>query len=181
MDLKFTVEEIIRMQEIVGERIGGATGVRDMGLLGGVVEDPFLVSFGQEICPGVMDKAAKYASSFDRNQIFVDGNKRVAVSTMLGWLARNGYKCTFSAFQLHELVMDLANGSNEDELADILDKHTEKTEEFVGMNLEEMMNALLDTYEEAYIMLSKGPDDETIDEWKQEKIASGDDGDYRRL
>lgn len=183
MGLQFSVDEIIKMQEIIKERIGGGAGVLDMNMLESSAGAPFVDYFGEERYPGVMDKAARYATAFDKKQVFVDGNKRVSVSTMLGWLARNGYKCTLSAFQLHELMMDLANNSIEDEkdLASILESHTVKTDEFEGKDLTEIMDLLLASYEETYVMLGKGPDDESIEIWKQAKRKIGDDGDYRAV
>lgn len=181
-DLKFKPEEIIMMQEIVMQRIGGGAGVLNMGTLESSAQAPFADYFGQEKYPGVMDKAARYATAFDKKQVFVDGNKRVSVSVMLGWLARNGYRCTLSGFALHEMMMDLANNSirNEEDLAGILERHTEPTTEFEGMDVAAIINALLETYEEAYIMLGAGAGDPKIDEWKKAKLASGDDGDYRK-
>lgn len=178
----FTTDEIMEMQEIVRSRIGGGAGVLDMGILESSAKAPF-DGFGDlDLYPGIMEKAARYATAFDKKQVFVDGNKRVSVSVMLGWLARNGYRCTLTNFALHEMMMDLANNKIQDEedLANILRAHTEHTDQYIGMNIGELMNALLDTYEMTYIMLGKGAGDPSIDEWKASMRASGDAGDYRK-
>lgn len=178
----FTVEEIIRMQEIVMKRIGGGAGVLSMGILESSAQAPFHGYGDVDRYPGVMDKAARYATAFDKKQVFVDGNKRVSVSVMLGWLARNGYRCTLSNYALHEMMMDLANKviRDEEDLAEILQTHTEATEQFVGMDLDALMNALLDMYEETYIMLGAGAGDPKIEAWSKAMRESGDDGDYRK-
>lgn len=181
-ELMFSSEDVIRMQEIVIKRIGGGLGILDYGLIESSVEAPFYAPFGDpEKYPSVWDKAARYATAFDKKQVFVDGNKRVAVSVMLGWLARNSYKCTLSNFALHELMMDLANNAIEDEadLAKILENNTIKTSFFEGMTLEKMVNALIDQYKTAYEMLGAGAGDTKIEQWKAAMIASGDNGNYR--
>lgn len=176
MSLKLTKEEIIMLQRIVSERIGGSSDILDENMLESSAEAPFAEFWGEERYKGVVEKAARYATAFDEKQVFADGNKRVSVSTMLCWLARNGYKCNLSAYQLHELMMDLANHHFEEDvelqLADILKNNTTKLEvnEFDKMSLEEIMNSLLEVYEETYIMLGKGPDDAAIEEWKQAHI-----------
>lgn len=174
MCLKLTKDEVIIMQKIVSDRIGGSSDILDENMLESSVEAPFAEFWGEERYKGVMEKAARYVTAFDEKQVFADGNKRVSVSTMLCWLARNGYKCNLSAYQLHELMIDLANhqikGDVEVQLADILERNTTKMDEneLAGMSLEEMMNSFLETYEETYIMLSKGPDDKSIEIWTQE-------------
>lgn len=177
----FTVEEIIRMQEIVSQRIGGALGVQSMDQLESSAEAPFTDYFGVELFPSIIDKAARYATAFDQKQIFLDGNKRVSVSVMLGWLARNGFCCTLSNYALHEMMMDLANKTiaETEDLAEILKNCTEPTTQFEGIDLEAIMKAILDTYEQTYIMLGAGAGDPKIDEWKEAMRASGDNGNYR--
>lgn len=180
--MEFTPAEIIQMQEIVMQRIGGGAGVLNMGILESSAHAPFESFSGQDLYPTVFDKAARYATAFDKKQVFIDGNKRVSVSVMLGWLAKNGLRCTLSNFALHEMMMDIANNAirDEDDLAQILKDHVEPTKIFEGMRLEAIMNELLDTYEQTYMMLGAGAGDPRIDAWKQEMRQSGDDGNYRR-
>lgn len=176
----FTPEEIVQMLKITLKKFGGDAAIRDWGQLESASREPFLDIFGVEICPSIMDKAAKYAMAFDLRQVFTDGNKRVSLSVMLGWLAKNGYKCTLSNFALHELMIDLSMHLISDEdLPSILERHTEPTSEFANMSLDELMKVLLKTYEDAYRMLGAGALDPAIDEWKADMRAHGDEGNYR--
>ena len=68
---------------------GGASGVRDAGLLSSALaRAPNLAAYGE---PDVADCAAAYGSGIARNHPFVDGNKRTAYVAMETFLALNGY------------------------------------------------------------------------------------------
>jgi death-on-curing protein len=67
---------------------GGASGVRDAGLLESALAKPLhLVSYGE---PDVADLAAAYGFGLARNHPFIDGNKRTAFVAVELFLALNG-------------------------------------------------------------------------------------------
>lgn len=67
---------------------GGATGVRDAGLLESALARPqHLVAYG---APDAADLAAAYGFGIARNHPFVDGNKRTAFVAVELFLALNG-------------------------------------------------------------------------------------------
>ena len=95
---------------------GGATGVRDIGLLQSALARPEnLDALGE---PDAAALAAAYAFGIARNHPFTDGNKRTAAVTALLFLLHNA-----SAFQIGEaelVVMTLALAAgdfSEDETA----------------------------------------------------------------
>lgn len=69
---------------------GGASGVRDEGLLDSALARPMnLVAYSQ---PDIAELAAAYASGLVRNHPFIDGNKRAAFLAVGMFLSINGYR-----------------------------------------------------------------------------------------
>jgi death on curing protein len=67
---------------------GGATGVRDAGLLESALARPLNpASYGE---PDIVELAAVYATAIVRNHPFVDGNKRTGFAALVMFLALNG-------------------------------------------------------------------------------------------
>jgi death-on-curing protein len=67
---------------------GGASGIRDSGLLDSALARPVnLAAYGE---PDVSELAAAYAFGIVKNHPFVDGNKRVAFVVMRTFLLLNG-------------------------------------------------------------------------------------------
>lgn len=68
---------------------GGASGVRDRGLLESAMARPEnLFVYGE---PDIFDLASAYASGVVRNHPFVDGNKRTGFLSAAVFLDINGY------------------------------------------------------------------------------------------
>lgn len=68
---------------------GGASGVRDIGLLESAIARPRnLNAYGED---DIFILATAYVEGIAKNHPFVDGNKRTAFLTCLYFLAINGY------------------------------------------------------------------------------------------
>ena len=87
MEFRFlTLEDVLELHEMQLNSYGGATGIRDLGLLKSAVMTP-QASFGSEyVHAGVFEMAAAYAFHVAENQPFVDGNKRTALACALVFL-----------------------------------------------------------------------------------------------
>jgi death on curing protein len=71
---------------------GGASGMRDEGLLDSALARPLnLLAYGE---PDYADLAAAYGVGLAKNPPFVDGNKRAAFLSVGLFLALNGYRLT---------------------------------------------------------------------------------------
>ncbi len=70
---------------------GGATGVRDMGLLESALSRPRQLA--NYDAPDIFGLAAAYAFGIARNHPFVDGNKRTAYVTAMLFLRLHGEAC----------------------------------------------------------------------------------------
>lgn len=87
---------------------GGASGVRDEGLLQSALARPQnLVAYGS---PDAADLAAAYAFGLAKNHPYVDGNKRAAFLAAGMFLAINGWKLVTSQSEATLAVLALAAG-----------------------------------------------------------------------
>lgn len=88
---------------------GGASGVRDAGLLESALARPLNpVAYGN---PDYADLAASYAFGIARNHPFIDGNKRTAAVVSAVFLARNGRMLTCEEALLATTFYELAAGT----------------------------------------------------------------------
>ena len=97
---------------------GGLSGVRDQGMLESATNrarNRFL--YDEDAT--VFDLAACYGFGIARNHPFLDGNKRSALLTSLGFLEKNGWEVITPPTDLYTTFMRLAAGDlTEDELAE---------------------------------------------------------------
>lgn len=102
---------------------GGASGLRDEGLLDSALARPLnLVAYGE---PDFADLAATYAHGLAKNHPFVDGNKRAAFLAAGLFLALNGKRLTASQADATLAVFGLAAGDiDEAGFADWIRKHS---------------------------------------------------------
>jgi death-on-curing protein len=97
---------VVAVQEQLLAAFGGASGVRDAGMLESALarrENRF--AYGRRAVT-LFDLAAAYAFGLARNHPFVDGNKRVAFATAIMFLELNGYR--FEAGEVDAVVRTLA-------------------------------------------------------------------------
>jgi death on curing protein len=102
---------------------GGASGLRDEGLLDSALARPLnLVAYGE---PDFADLAATYAHGLAKNHPFVDGNKRAAFLAAGLFLALNGKRLSASQADATLAVFGLAAGEiDEEAFADWIRKHS---------------------------------------------------------
>ena len=99
--------------------------IRDKNLLESAVNNPFQTFGGEDLYKTIFDKAAQLAYGLVKNHGFVDGNKRVAVHSMLVFLFINDFDTDFSQNELVEIGMALAeNKMSAEILAKLLEKRT---------------------------------------------------------
>jgi death-on-curing protein len=102
---------------------GGATGMRDEGLLDSALARPEnLAAYGQ---PDVFDCAAAYAFGLAKNHPFIDGNKRAGFLGAGMFLRLNGFRLTATQQDATLTMLTLAASDiTEAAYADWLRKHT---------------------------------------------------------
>jgi death-on-curing protein len=101
---------------------GGATGIRDPGLLASALARPQnLAAYGE---PDAAALAASYCFGLAKNHAFVDGNKRIALVALELFLAINGFELTADDAQCVVTILSVASSvMPEAELATWIRKH----------------------------------------------------------
>jgi death-on-curing protein len=85
-----TLDQVVRIHDIVLDLTPGARGVRERTLVASALQHPLTKIFGQEMFPGVPLKAAVLMEGLIQSHPFVDGNKRTAVVAACTVLELNG-------------------------------------------------------------------------------------------
>lgn len=110
-----TVSDVLAIHQRVIEEFGGDPGLRDRGLLESAAAMPRSTFGGNFLHPQLSDMAAAYHFHFCKNHPFIDGNKRVAVTTAELFLLINDHELAASDEALEKLTVDVADGSRSKE------------------------------------------------------------------
>jgi death-on-curing protein len=115
------------LYNINSEVTGHAPFVRDHQLLRSAVRRPYLILFGEEQFPTLIDKAAATMHSLAAHHLFSDGNKRTAARAAQLFLEANDIQTTWSDSEIETFVLQIAKGDIDVEsVAEWLTSHTEK-------------------------------------------------------
>lgn len=106
-----TIDEIIHLHKKLVERIDGQGEIRDRGLLESAVFSCIQTFDGEEIYTTTIEKAARLAFAITKNHPFSDGNKRIAILTMLMTLKLNGEQIRYTQEELIALGLGIADSS----------------------------------------------------------------------
>jgi death on curing protein len=87
-----TLDEALALHAALLTRHGGATGIRDLGLV-----ESALARARSGYYASLSEQAAALLQSFALNHAFVDGNKRVAWAASMVFLRLNGYRVRVGA------------------------------------------------------------------------------------
>jgi len=104
------LEEVLEIQALQLDELGGIAGVRDPGLLESAVEQPRATALGELLHANLFEMAAAYLFHIVKNHAFLDGNKRTALVAALVFLDINGVSLERDDERLYELTMDAAEG-----------------------------------------------------------------------
>lgn len=92
-------------------RFGGTDGVRDENLLDSALAQPFQTFSGQDLYPGSVEKACRYAFGIIRNHPFIDGNKRTGTALMGGYLRMSGLSFRPTRNEFLSTMLGVADGT----------------------------------------------------------------------
>lgn len=99
-------------------------GLRQGELLVSALARPFHTFGGEELYPGIFDKAAVLLHGLTMNHPFVDGNKRTALLSTIVFLALNGYDVNATQTQLVRLMRATAFGKSVPKIKSWLKRHS---------------------------------------------------------
>lgn len=97
-----TLDEVLEIHQTLIERFGGATGVRDTGLLESALYRPSTGYYSD-----LVQMAAAMFESLINNHPFVDGNKRVAFFATDVFLRLNGYRIDVEGKAAYNFLINL--------------------------------------------------------------------------
>ena len=108
-----TYEQVVAVHSRQLRRFGGASGLRDEGMLRSALERPFNKwQYEQAALP---ELAVAYAFGLAKNHAFVDGNKRIAFMTLILFLRKNGIAFSPDQAQSTKIMIALAAGEVSEE------------------------------------------------------------------
>lgn len=108
MTVWLTERIVLDLHDIQLARHGGASGVRDRGLLESALARPLnLASYGT---PDVVDLAARHTVAIARNHPFIDGNKRAAFMNLVLFLSLNGMELEAPEVEAIVIMQGMAAG-----------------------------------------------------------------------
>jgi len=97
-----TVDEVLAVHSRLIIRFGGSLGIRDRGALESALARPQSGYYTD-----IIQEAAALWESLSQNHPFVDGNKRVALTTTAAFLRVNGYRLKFDDSEAFAFLVGL--------------------------------------------------------------------------
>jgi len=105
-----SLAEVLDLHERLLEDTGGATGIRDLGALESAIRQPHAAFGGEDLYPGLVEKASALCFSLVMNHPFVDGNKRLGHAAMETFLLLNGSEFRCGIDEQEQVILQLAAG-----------------------------------------------------------------------
>lgn len=105
-----SLAEVLELHRRIIFETGGSDGLRDLGLLESALAQPRLTFEGQELYPGLLEKATAVGFSLIKNHPFVDGNKRIGHATLEAMLLLNGMELSASVDEGEKAILAVAAG-----------------------------------------------------------------------
>lgn len=119
-----SLEQVLLIHERLVSLTGGTAGIRDIGLIESALSRANAAFGGVEAHPGLLAKAAAVCCGLTQNHGFVDGNKRIGITTMLLLLQKNGICLQYQQEELVQLGLSVAQGlSNVSDVENWLTNH----------------------------------------------------------
>jgi death-on-curing protein len=122
-----TPTDLIAIHAMLLSEFGGMRGITEAGFgrLEAAAAAPQTSMFGQDIYPGVVEKAAALCLAIVSAHPFSDGNKRVALVALDLMLGQNGVRLEATNEQAYTTIMALARGEMQHAaLADWVAQHS---------------------------------------------------------
>lgn len=126
-DKPLRILSAVDLHNINSEVTNRGSMVRDHQVLQATVKRPYLIIFGEEQFPTLIDKAGATLYSIAAHHAFIDGNKRTAIRATELFLEANGYRATWEQDIIRDYVLQIAQGHIEiEEVAEWLARYVEE-------------------------------------------------------
>jgi death-on-curing protein len=104
------LNEVLGIHQIIIEKFGGGSGLRDLSALKSAISRPFATFDKKDLYPTPPEKAAALIESIVINHPFMDGNKRMGYILMRLLLLKLGYDIKANPDEKYEFVIGIASG-----------------------------------------------------------------------
>jgi death-on-curing protein len=105
-----TSEEALTLHQLLIDKYGGDSGVRDWGLIESALQRPQTGFGDQEAYPDILMKVAVLFHSLVNNHGFIDGNKRVGFASCDTFLLLNKIELDVTDRDAVKMTLDVAKG-----------------------------------------------------------------------
>jgi death-on-curing protein len=105
-----TLVEVLNLHCRIIEQSGGASGIRDLGLLESAIAQPRMTFGGEDLYRTYVDKATALGFSIIMNHPFIDGNKRTGHAALETFLILNGLEINASIDEQERVILAVASG-----------------------------------------------------------------------
>ena len=120
------IEEVLKIHEILIDKFGGKSGIRDKSSLESAISRPFQTFDKKELYPNPIEKSAALIESIIKNHPFIDGNKRLGYVLMRLLLMENGLDIEIDEESKYRFVIQIAKGDLKfDEICDWIKNNIE--------------------------------------------------------
>lgn len=114
-------QQILKLHNRIINEFGGIHGIRDERMLDSALANPLQTFAGLDLYPTCVDKAVQLCYGLIKNHPFLDGNKRIALHSMLILISINGLKIEIAHDELIDIIFKVADGSfNSSDLLQLL-------------------------------------------------------------
>lgn len=105
-----TLNEVLELHRQIIAQTGGVLGILDLGALESALAQPRMTFGGEELYPGIVEKASALCYSLVQNHPFVDGNKRTGHAAMEVFLVLNGSEIAAAVEEQEQVILRVASG-----------------------------------------------------------------------
>ena len=104
------IKEVLSIHERLIQEFGGASGLKDIGLLESAISRPYQTFDGNELYDSVEEKASAILESILINHPFVDGNKRTGYTLYRLLLLSANVDIDATEDERYDFVISVAEG-----------------------------------------------------------------------
>lgn len=113
--------QVLKLHDKIINEFGGIHGIRNEASLQSALANPLQTFARLDLYPSVFDKAVQLCFGIIKNHPFLDGNKRIALHSMLILISINGLKIEIAHDELIDIIFKVADGSfNSSDLLQLL-------------------------------------------------------------
>ncbi|MBI3119507.1 MAG: type II toxin-antitoxin system death-on-curing family toxin [Candidatus Hydrogenedentes bacterium] len=119
-----TLREVLFLHRRIIQQSGGTEGILHASALESAVAQPRMTFGGEDLYPGIHEKAAALCHAIVANHPFLDGNKRTGHAAMATFLHLNGFTIESTDDEQERLMLALAVGRvSRQSLAEWIESH----------------------------------------------------------